>query len=125
MRYQVMPPLVVLAGGTVLVFAIRPRMLRLSQQTNATLLIVNMIGTCVYVWLASYGWFYPEEPGINFTGEPFVWAAGILPVVALFLPLNIGWGVVILGTRQWKAGPYLLLVATMWLIALVVDFAHH
>jgi hypothetical protein len=63
--------------------------------------------------------------GIPVTGEPYIWAAAIFKVVAIFLPLNIIWGLVILGGRQWKSGPYWVIVAALWLIALVIDFAHH
>jgi hypothetical protein len=62
------------------------------------------------------------------TGEPFIWAAAILPVVAVFVPMNLSWGIAILISRQWKSGRYTtywLVVIVLWLVALAIDFAHH
>jgi hypothetical protein len=99
----------------------------ITQGKSAFLLVVNIVGICAYLWLVSFAWADPQERamGIPITGEPFVWAAALLPIVAIFFPLNIGWGVLILVSRQWKSGRYWLLVAMLWLIAVVIDFAHH
>jgi hypothetical protein len=43
----------------------------------------------------------------------------------VFLLLNAIWGLVILRWRQWSSGRPWLLVVPIWLIAVVIDFAHH
>ena len=59
------------------------------------------------------------------TGEPFVWFLSILPIVATFLVINVGWGAVILARWQRKGGLFWLLAAVVWLGAIAIDFAHH
>jgi hypothetical protein len=71
-------------------------------------------------------WAITEERGaVPITGEPFVWFAGILPIVAVFLVLNLSWGAVILIRRQWVSGRSWLLAALTWMFAIGIDFAHH
>jgi hypothetical protein len=57
------------------------------------------------------------------TGEPFVWFAGILPVVAVFFVLNSAW--VALIRLYWLSGRFWLLAVVLWLVAVSVDFGHH
>ena len=90
------------------------------------LLALNVLGAIAYVMGASHGWRIPEEHGmIPVSGEPFVWFAGILPVIAIFLPLNFAWGLGILLRRRWWSGRFWLFSAAIWLVAVVIDFAHH
>jgi hypothetical protein len=98
----------------------------LTKRVNLGLLILNVIGAVVYVVAASPSWAIPQEHGVvPITGEPFVWFAGIFPIVAGLLLLNLAWGALILGYRQWSNGRYWLLIAPIWLIAVLIDFAHH
>ncbi len=96
---------------------------------SIALLVLNIIGTILYVFAASRGgWAIPEERAAGIyttTGEPFVWFLSILPITALFLVINLTWGAIILIRRQWKGGPFWLLAAVVWIAAVVIDFAHH
>lgn len=89
----------------------------------------NVIGAILYVIAASRGgWANPEERAAGIyttTGEPFVWALNILPIVAIFLVINLVWGARILTRPQWQGGRLWLLTAAVWLGAVVIDFAHH
>lgn len=86
----------------------------------------NLIGSIIYVRRASLSWAIPQEKGLHSqTGEPFVWAAGVIPIFAIFFLVNVGWGVLILVRRQWRSGYLWLLTAFIWLLAVVIDFAHH
>lgn len=97
-----------------------------ARPVSLTLLALNVIGACVYVLRASPSWAIPEEHGlIPITGEPFVWFAGILPVVVVFFALNSVWGALILARRHWLGGRFWLLAVVFWLAAILVDFAHH
>lgn len=96
------------------------------RQISIIMLTLNVIGAVAYLWLASRGWRIPEEKGtIPVTGEPFVWAIGVFPIWAIFLLLNAIWGLLILRSRQWRSGSLWLLTLPIWLIAVVIDFAHH
>ncbi len=90
---------------------------------------LNVFGAIGYDIAASRGgWKIPEEvaAGINVTtGEPFIWAVSILPIVAAFFVINAAWGACILSRRQWKAGLYWVLAAFLWLGAVMIDFKHH
>ncbi|ADV84289.1 hypothetical protein AciPR4_3536 [Terriglobus saanensis SP1PR4] len=94
-----------------------------------TLLMLNAVGAVLYVFAASRGgWAIPEEraAGIHVTtGEPFVWFLSILPIVTIFLVINLAWGTGILTRRHWQGGRLWLMAAVVWLGALAVDFAHH
>jgi hypothetical protein len=90
------------------------------------LLALNVIGAVVYVFRASLGWRIAAEHGaVPVTGEPFVWFIGILPVVAVFLILNIIWGALVLARPQRLGGRLWLSSAAVWFIAICIDFAHH
>ena len=100
--------------------------IRFTQRTNLILLTLNVIGAVLYLRLASHGWRIPQEKGmIPVTGEPLVWAIGVFPIWAAFLLLNAIWGVLILRWRQWGSGRLWLLLVPIWLIVVVIDFAHH
>ena len=90
------------------------------------LIVLNVIGAIVYVMASSHAWAIPQEHGlVPITGEPFVWALAVAPVVATFLLLNLAWGSLIVVRRQWRAGRLWLAAATIWLVAVLVDFAPH
>jgi hypothetical protein len=97
-----------------------------ARPLQIVLLVLNAIGAIVYVYRASPSWRIPEEHGlVPITGEPLVWFAGILPVVAVCFVLNLTWGILVLVRRQWQNGSLWLLAALCWLVAIWVDFAHH
>jgi len=91
-------------------------------------LAANVAGAILYVFSASRGgWAIPEEraAGINATtGEPLVWFLKIVPVVTLFVVINIAWAI-ILFRRHWRGWRYWLLAAALWMAAIRMDFAHH
>jgi hypothetical protein len=86
-------------------------------------LLANVAGAILYVFAASRGGWRAE--GIDSTtGEPFVWFGNILPIVAIFLVINVSW-TVMLARRHWSGGRLGLMAAAVWLAAIVIDFAHH
>lgn len=98
----------------------------LTQRVSLALFILNTIGAVIYVARASASWAIPQEHGVvPVTGEPFIWLAGVFPVIAGFLVLNLIWGALIIGCRRWISGLYWVLTAPLWFIAVLVDFAHH
>jgi hypothetical protein len=98
----------------------------MSRWLNLAFMMSNAIGACVYVIRAKPSWVNPLEHGeIPITGEPFVWAAGIFPVVAVFVIVNLIWGSLIIRHRDWRIGRWWLPAAAIWLIAIGIDFAHH
>jgi len=98
-----------------------------ARRWGVILLLVNFIGAVFYVIRASNGWVVPQERelGIPVTGEPFVWAASIAPVCAVFLVLNLTWGAFILARKLRQSGIFWLSTIPIWLTALVIDFVHH
>lgn len=58
-------------------------------------------------------------------GEPLIWAVAVLPILAVFLLLNLMWGALILGYRQWRSVRLWLLAVLIWLAAIAIDFVHH
>jgi hypothetical protein len=98
----------------------------LTRGANVILLAANVVGASIYVWRSSFSWAIPQERGLSSTtGEPFIWALAVVPVVAVALLVNVSWGVMILRRRQWDSGRLWLLVGLIWLAAIAVDFAHH
>jgi hypothetical protein len=97
-----------------------------AQRWGVVLLVLNFIGAIIYVRRASLSWAIPQERGLHSqTGEPLVRAAGVIPIFAVFLLVNFVWGGLILVRRQWRSGYLWLLTALIWLVAAVMDFAHH
>jgi hypothetical protein len=98
----------------------------LAQPVSLALLVLNAIGAVIYVVTASPSWATQQEHGVvPITGEPFVSFAGVFPIIAGFLLLNLAWGTLILGCRRWSSGRYWLSTIPLWLVAVLVDFAHH
>ena len=97
-----------------------------AQRWGVVLLVLNFIGAIIYVHRASLSWAIPQEKKLHSqTGEPFIWAAGVIPIFAIFFVVNGVWGGLILVRRQWRSGYLWLLTALIWLVAIVIDFAHH
>jgi cell division protein FtsW (lipid II flippase) len=98
---------------------------QLTELKSILLLVLNVLGALLYVYRASSSWAIPEERGLSSTtGEPFIWFLSIIPIVFIFFILNAIWGL-FLRRQQWRNGLFWLLSAICWLIAIVVDFAHH
>lgn len=86
----------------------------------------NLIGAVVYVYRASLSWAIPQESGLHSqTGEPFVWAFAVIPIVAVFFVADVAWGTLIVVRRPWRGGYLWLLTVLIWLVAVAIDFAHH
>ena len=98
----------------------------ITRRKGTILLVANVVGVFVFLWLGSWTWTSPQERAMHiFTpGDALVWAFSALPVLAIFFVLNVSWGVVVLLGRQWKSGRTWLLVAMIWFIALAIDRAH-
>src|SRR5258708_7428339 len=98
----------------------------LTQRSNVILLVLNLAGSVLYLWMSSFSWAIPEEKGLNSTtGEPFIWAMAVLPILAVALLVNVPWGILILRRKQWNSVRLWLFVGLIWLIAIAIDFAHH
>lgn len=92
------------------------------------LLAINLLGSIGYLIAVSASWAIPieRESGIHsITGEPLVWAASGLPILALFLLVNLSWAAFILVKRRWHEGRSWLIAPLIWIVALCIDFAHH
>jgi len=90
---------------------------------SEAVLLANVAGAILYVFAASHGGW--REEGIDsVTGEPLVWFVNVVPIVGIFLLINVAW-TIILSRRQWSGGRLWLAAAVVWLIAIVIDFAHH
>jgi len=50
---------------------------------------------------------------------------GVLPVWALFLAANTAWAATIVFRRPQRGGIPFALVSVLWVVAVIVDFAHH
>ena len=95
---------------------------------SVVILLANILGSAIYLLGARHTWIIPEEQaeGINvITGEPFVWASFVLPVWFVFLVINLGWGLTIVVRRLWLDGRIWLTTLLIWIVAVIVDFAHH
>lgn len=90
--------------------------------------LTNFLGNVIYLLGAKHAWIIPEEAanGIHsMTGEPFVWAAFVVPIWVVFLIVNVAWGVTILARRRWLQGRIWLMSGFTWIVAVVIDFEHH
>jgi hypothetical protein len=99
-----------------------------AQRWSIVLLVLNFIGAVVYVVRASNGWVIPQERALGLhsvTGEPYIWALSVFPVCAVFLVLNLTWVAFILAQKRWQSGIFWLSTIPIWLVAVVIDFAHH
>jgi hypothetical protein len=95
---------------------------------SGMILAANVLGALAYLWGAQHAWVIPQEAasGVHsITGEPFVWAAFVLPVWLVFLVINLVWGMVILMRKRWVQGRFWLTSGVIWIIAAIIDFAHH
>ncbi|MGI8765969.1 MAG: hypothetical protein ACR2KM_05590, partial [Gemmatimonadaceae bacterium] len=86
------------------------------------------IGAILYVARASHSWAIPEERALgihSLTGEPFIWALYVLPILAAYTLVNLTWGAIILFRGQRRSGRFWVAAGLIWVIAVAIDFAHH
>jgi|HubBroStandDraft_3_1064219.scaffolds.fasta_scaffold993609_2 hypothetical protein len=105
----------------------RTRGLRFPK-VSVAILLANVLGSAIYLLGARHAWVIPQEEanGIHVTtGEPFVWASFVLPVWIIFLVTNLAWGVTIVARRLWLDGRIWLVAFFIWIVAVIIDFAHH
>jgi len=95
------------------------------KSLDLTFIAANLVGVVLYLRLSSRGWRIPQEHGmVPVAGEPFVWALA-LPLLVVFLLIDIVWGVVLFRYKERKRWLWWIIIGGLWLIALCVDFAHH
>jgi len=88
----------------------------------------NVVGVIYYLRVASMTWAIPAEraAGINsVTGEPFIWALGVLPIWALFVVANLAWAV---ARRRRPVAQNLVIalaVSGVWVAAFAIDYLRH
>ncbi len=95
---------------------------------SLTLLMVNVIGTIIYLVAVSPSWAIPQERELGLhstTAEPVIWALAALPILAAFTLLNLAWGAYICFKKRWRSGYFWPITFAVWLIAVWIDFAHH
>lgn len=93
-----------------------------------SLFAINVIGAIAYVTSASRGgWVTPQVRELHAeAGEPFIWAIAVLPIWAVFFLINLVWGLLCLtGRKKRLRGFWWLMIIPVWLVAIVIDFAHH
>ena len=96
-----------------------------AHRLSSALFITNVIGAITYVLASMASWAIPEElaQGVHsVTGEPFVWATRTWPILICFGLLNLIW---LTRMKKWRDSYLLIAAATIWLIAMWIDFAHH
>ena len=89
---------------------------------------LNLAGMLLYLRLASLAWAIPEERAagiMSVTGEPFLWAAGALPVWGAFLLGNLAWLAAGHRRRERPSVAARAILALGWAASVVIDFAHH
>jgi hypothetical protein len=99
-----------------------------SRRLNVTLLILNAFGCITYVVRASPSWAIPQERALgihSITGEPFVWFAGIFPVIVVFTLLDVLWAAYICIKKRWQSSKFWVLSLALWILAITMDFANH
>jgi hypothetical protein len=97
------------------------------HRRSFALFIINIIGSIIYVFASMASWAIPEEraAGIySVTGEPFIWATRTWPIFICFGLLNAIW-LFYSAIKKWRDSYLLLATATVWLIAMWIDFSHH
>jgi hypothetical protein len=93
--------------------------------------VVNTIGSVLYLFAASSGWVEPEVADIPGAagGGALVWFLVAVPVFLVFFLGNIGvfvWSCVHRYRRgAWFLSRWGLLVPLIWLLAVVLDFSRH
>jgi hypothetical protein len=99
------------------------------SKVNLGLVIANCAGIAVYLyWCSRWAWYIPaeREAGIDATtAEPFLWAAIVVMVGGPFLVIDLIWGLTIIIKKRWRSAPFWFAVLCMWLVSVVIDFAHH
>jgi hypothetical protein len=95
------------------------------KRRDIVLLAANAVGIAFYLELASRGWRIPSEGGlIPVVGEPFVWALA-LPVLGLFIIVDIVWGGLLVRDRKSENWLWWLGAILAWALAIGIDFSHH
>ena len=93
--------------------------------------LVNTIGSILYLVTASSSWVEPEVANIPGArgGGALVWFLFVVPIFLLFFLGNIGvfiWSCVQRYRRgAWFLSKWGLLVPLIWLLAIVLDFSRH
>ena len=92
-------------------------------------MVANVLGIIVFLSLTSrYTWAIPQERQAGLyavTGEPFIWAGIVVPMWGTFALINLIWAVTIIAQKRWRNAPLWSAVVCTWLVAVVVDNAHH
>jgi hypothetical protein len=102
-----------------------------SRVANVSIVIANVLGAAAYLWFSVPLWA-PKElaniPGAG-AGDPLIWVLTALPILGLFLLLNISWlawaSIVYFVRRNWRIKLIYSIVPVLWAITLYVDFSHH
>ena len=95
------------------------------HRLGLALFIANATGAIVYVFASMASWAIPEERAAGIytvTGEPFVWATRTFPIFICFGLINLIW---ISRIRKLRDSYFVIATATIWIIAMWIDFAHH
>jgi hypothetical protein len=104
------------------------RSLLLGRRGSLVILLCNCVGALIYLWGARHAWVIPEEAanGVHsITSEPLIWGLFVMPVWIVFAAINIAWGVAILARKKRFAARFWLSTALIWIVAIVIDYAHH
>jgi hypothetical protein len=54
-----------------------------------------------------------------------IWALGVLPIWAIVSLLNLIWGALIVGRKEWRGARLLAVAACVWLVGVPIDFGHY
>lgn len=101
---------------------------QMPAKMNLAFFVTNIVGAVVYVMASSLSWAIPQERELGLhsvTGEPFIWRTAVLPIWAFFSLLNLIWAGIIVRRKQWRDARLWAVMACVWLVGVVIDFAHH
>jgi hypothetical protein len=61
---------------------------------------------------------------VSVAADVGTWSLHVFPIIAVFFVINFVWAIS-LARKRWSGGRFWLLAAAIWLLAIVIDFAHH
>ncbi len=98
-------------------------------KANVLMLVLNLVGVTSYLcFVAVFIWLSPKERAMGvdyYAGDSVVWFMFVVPVFAIYLILNCIWAGFIIAYRYSKGRLYWRLTALVWIVAVIIDYAHH
>ena len=104
--------------------------MKLAKAENV-LFIFNLLGACIFLWVASKTWIHPELanlPGAS-GGNAISWFFTAVPILLVFLVVNIistGWAAMNwIRVKIWPLTNISFLSLLIWLLVIIIDNSRH